>query len=145
MSAKLPRRTGAMLWVLQALLAALFLFAGAVKLMMPPATLSAQSGFSIEFMRFISTAELLGALGLVLPGLFRVERRLTPIAASGLLVIMIGAVAVSIVRMGAAAAVLPFVVGLLLVVVAYGRRGWLQEPASRSAATRSCAGAEASV
>ena len=140
MSAALPRRTGAILWVLQALLAALFLFAGTVKLMMPPATLSAQSGFSIEFMRFISVAELLGALGLVLPGLFRIERRLTPIAAGGLLAIMIGAVTVSIARMGPAAAVLPFVVGLLLAIVAYGRCGWLQEPAPASAAARSCAG-----
>lgn len=145
MSATPSRRRGAALWVLQSLLCALFLFAGIVKLTMPAAVLAAQSGFSIAFMRFISSAELLGALGLVLPGLFRTRRQLTPMAAAGLLVIMLGAVIVSIARMGVAAAALPFAVGILLIIVGYGRRGWLQDPAPRQAFQRSCADAGAGV
>ena len=43
------------------------------------------------FLRFIGVAELLGGLGLVLPGIFKVHRHLTPLAAAGLVIIMIGA------------------------------------------------------
>src|SRR5258706_14341900 len=72
------------------------------------------------FIRFIGVCEVLGALGLILPGLFRVKTWLTPLAAAGLVIIMIGAVAVSL-KLGIGAAVFPFVVGLLLAFVAYHR------------------------
>ena len=115
-----------MLWTVQILLALLFGFAGVVKLTMPPQAL-AQVGLPVGFMRFIAVAEVAGALGLVLPGLFRIRRDLTPIAATGLVTIMTGAVVVSL-PMGLRAAAIPAVVGVLLVTIIQGRREWVQSP-----------------
>ncbi len=113
-----------LLWTIQGLLAALFLFASFAKLTMPAQALVQQSGLSAGFMRFIAVCEGLGALGLILPGIFRVRRGLTPLAAAGLVIIMIGAVVTTILRMGPAMAATPFVVGVLLMVVIRGRRSW---------------------
>jgi uncharacterized membrane protein YphA (DoxX/SURF4 family) len=113
------------LWTLQVLLASLFLFAGVAKLAMPAGELAQQTGLPALFMQFISIAEVAGGLGLLLPGLVRIHRELTPIAASGLIVIMVGAVVLSALRISVGAAVMPFVVGLLLVAVVLGRRGWV--------------------
>jgi hypothetical protein len=77
--------------------------------------------FPMAFMYFIGTCECLGALGLVLPGIARVYTWLTPLAAAGLTIIMIGATAVSISAMGAAAAILPLVVGVITIWIAYAR------------------------
>jgi DoxX-like family len=110
------------LWVLQGLLALLFLFAGGVKLVMPAAQLASLAPMlSAGFLRFVSVCEVLGALGLILPGLLRIQPGLTPLAAACLVAIMIGATVVSVMINGAAAAIFPAVVGLLLVWVAYGR------------------------
>jgi hypothetical protein len=65
---------------------------------------------------------VLGGLGLVLPGIFRIRTDLTPLAAQGLVVIMIGAVITTIATMDTSMAILPLVVGVLAAVVAYGRR-----------------------
>ena len=80
-------KTGRAVWVAQGLLAAVFFFAGASKLVMPAADLDDQSDFPVLFLRFIGVCEVLGALGLVLPGLTRIAVRLTPLAAAGLVVI----------------------------------------------------------
>jgi hypothetical protein len=110
-----------MLWIFQLLLAALFLFAGGMKLVMPAADLARQSSLPVPFIHFIGVAEVLGALGLVLPGLVRFWRVLTPIAASGLGIIMIGATVLSASGGPAAAALIPFIVGVIAVFIAYGR------------------------
>jgi hypothetical protein len=73
------------------------------------------------FIRFIGICEVLGALGLVLPGLLRIKTYLTPLAAAGLTIIMLGAVVVSIMGQGVAAGIGPLVFGLLTAFVAYGR------------------------
>ena len=116
------------LWIIQILLALLFLFAGITKLLpiftMPPPPPGMWMP-PIWFLKFIGLCELLGALGLVLPGLFRRQQYLTVWAAIGLTIIMIGAVVVTVMTMGAAAAVTPLIVLLLCVFVAYGRRGYL--------------------
>ncbi|HKU42938.1 MAG TPA: DoxX family protein [Polyangiales bacterium] len=112
------RHENAALWTLQVLLAALFLYAGAMKFLIPAADLAAVSTLPVAFLHFIGVAEILGALGLVLPGLFRVQRQLTPLAAAGLSIIMIGATAITGAVLGAA---VPFVVGLACAVVAYRR------------------------
>ncbi|HEY6119727.1 MAG TPA: DoxX family protein [Pyrinomonadaceae bacterium] len=114
------------LWVLQVLLALLFLFAGGTKVVLPIDVLNSmgspnQVHLPGLFIRFIGVCEILGALGLLLPGLFRIRPDLTPLAAAALLVIMIGAVIVTIMGDGVGQAIVPFVVGLLLMVVAYGR------------------------
>jgi uncharacterized membrane protein YfcA len=63
----------------------------------------------------------LGALGLVLPGLFHVRERLTPLAAAGLVIIMVGAVVTTIIQGQGPAAIVPALVGLLAGYVARGR------------------------
>ena len=73
------------------------------------------------FLRFLGVAEILGALGLILPGLLRIRPGLTPLAAAGLVLIMIGATGISLAIMGPAPALIPLVVGLLAAWVAYGR------------------------
>ena len=55
------------LWIIQGLLALLFLFAGGVKLIVPIAAMAKQTGLPGGFLRFIAVCEVLGALGLVLP------------------------------------------------------------------------------
>jgi hypothetical protein len=114
-----------LLWIIQVLLALLFLFAGGLKLVLPIDVLTSmgppnQVQLPGLFIKFIGVSEVLGALGLILPGLFRIKTWLTPLAAAGLVIIMIGAVAVSL-KLGVGASLLPFVVGLLLAFVAYSR------------------------
>jgi uncharacterized membrane protein YphA (DoxX/SURF4 family) len=117
------KTSNALLWIAQSLLAALFIFAGVMKFVTPVAAM--QQGpviFSGTFLHFIGVCELLGGLGLVLPGIFRVHQYLTPLAAAGLTVIMIGATLVSL-PLGLFAALIPFVVGVLAAVVCGGRGG----------------------
>ena len=114
-------RTHKILWITQWLLAALFLFAGAMKLAMPAAELARQSPLPVGFLRFIGLAEALGAIGLVAPGLTRIKTGLTPLAAAGLTIIMIGAVVITVLMGPAAPAVVPFLVGALAAFVAWGR------------------------
>ena len=107
------------LWIVQVLLAGLFLFGGGVKLMMPIAELTQQTGMPAWFIRFISIAELLGGLGILLPALLRIKPGLTPLAAAGLVIIMIGATVISLPQ--GVTALMPAVTGLLAAFVAYGR------------------------
>jgi uncharacterized membrane protein YphA (DoxX/SURF4 family) len=114
------------LWIVQVLLALLFLFSGGMKLIIPPDVLASMgSPNQIQLpgllVRFVGVAEVLGALGLILPGLLRVKPWLTPLAAAGLVVIMIGAVAVTLASGEVAPAIFPAAVGLLVAFVAYGR------------------------
>jgi hypothetical protein len=110
------------LWVVQGLLAALFLFAGGMKLITPVAVLSVMSPFPGEFIRFIGVCEVLGAVGLILPWALSIRRELTPLAAAGLVIIMVGAT-VSTLAIGGGVLALPtLLLGLLAALVAYGRR-----------------------
>jgi hypothetical protein len=110
----------AALWIVQALLAALFLFAGGMKLVLPIEEMTKQVPMPGAFLRFIGVAEMLGAFGLILPGLLRIRPGLTPLAAAGLVIIMVGATIVSL-SLGVAIALIPLAVGLLAAFVAYGR------------------------
>lgn len=114
------------LWIVQGLLALLFLCAGSMKLIVPIAMLTAQMPlpFPGSFLKFIGVAEVTGAMGLILPGLVRIRPMLTPLAACGLLIIMIGATTVTLVAGSVVGALVPLVVGLLCTAVAYGRRSW---------------------
>jgi len=123
-SGRHARRRNALLWTAQGLVAGLFLFAGGMKLAMPIALLGQATKLPGGFMRFIAVAELVGALGLVLPGLFRVKLSLTPLAAAGFVIIMMGATTLTAAMQGIAPAAFPFVVGALLVVIMRGRREW---------------------
>jgi uncharacterized membrane protein YphA (DoxX/SURF4 family) len=111
------------LWIVQALLAALFLFAGGVKLVMPIEEMLKQMPLPLPgwFLRFTGVVELLGAIGLILPRLLRIRPGLTPLAAAGLVIVMIGAVVYTLAAGDVASALMPLVVGLLCAFVAYGR------------------------
>jgi DoxX-like family len=110
------------LWLIQGLLAALFLFAGGMKLITPVELLSAMSPFPGVFIQFIGVCEVLGAVGLILPWAIRIRPELTPLAAAGLVVIMVGATTTTLAIGGGVLALAPAVVGLLAALVAYGRR-----------------------
>jgi hypothetical protein len=109
------------LWTVQWLLALLFLFAGGMKLILPIEAMTKQIPLPGLFLRFIGVAEVMGAFGLTLPGLLRIRRGLTPLAAAGLVIIMIGAVALTLTANGVAAALFPLIVGILAAFVVYGR------------------------
>jgi uncharacterized membrane protein YphA (DoxX/SURF4 family) len=114
------------LWIIQVLLTLLFLFAGGTKLVLPIDLLTSmgspnQVHLPALLIRFIGVCEVLGALGLLLPRLLRVKPGLTPLAAGGLVIIMIGATVLTIAGDGIGPALVPLVVGLLAAFLAYGR------------------------
>jgi DoxX-like protein len=109
------------LWIVQGLLAALFLFGGVMKLVLPLEQLQGPVPLPGLFLRFIGVVETLGALGLILPGLLRIRPGLTPLAAAGLVIIMIGATVFGLKAGDSAMALIPLVVGLFAAFVAYGR------------------------
>ena len=115
-----------LLWILQVLLALLFLFAGGTKLIMSAEALSQpatpnQVMLPVWFIRFIGVFEFLGGLGLLLPGLLKTRQYLTPLAGLGLAIIMIGAVVFTVIGGAISVAVLNVVILLLLLFIAYAR------------------------
>src|SRR5580765_5963438 len=123
------KRRNVALWVIQGLLAALFLFAGSTKLILPIDVLKSMGSpnqivLPGWFLRFIGVSEVLGAVGLILPRLLRIRPSLTPIAAAGLVIIMSGATLLTFAADGFAPASFPMVIGLLAGFVARGR--WSQ-------------------
>ena len=110
------------LWIVQGLLAALFLFAGGAKLVLPLEQMAGPVALPGWFLRFLGVAEVLGAIGLILPGLLRIRPNLTRLAAAGLVIIMIGATVVTLVGGMVAVALMNVVMALLAAFVAYGRR-----------------------
>jgi hypothetical protein len=109
------------LWTVQWLLALLFLWAGGVKLVLPLEMLKGPVELPGLFVRFIGVAEALGAIGLILPWLLRIRPILTPLAAAGLVIIMIGATVITLMGGGGSFALFPATVGILAAAVAYGR------------------------
>src|SRR5215470_14481580 len=98
------------LWIIQWLLALLFVFAGGMKLVMPLEQMKGPVDLPGGFLHFIGVAELLGGLGLVLPGLTGIRPGLTPLAAAGLVIIMIGATVITLASGTVAAALFPLIV-----------------------------------
>lgn len=109
------------LWVVQVLLAFVFLVAGGIKLILPIEMMTKQIALPGPFLRFVGVAEMLGALGLILPGLVRVLPRLTSLAAAGLVIVMIGAVVLTLQTGSIPQALFPLFTGLLCGYVAWGR------------------------
>ena len=122
------------LWTVQVLLAVLFLFAGGMKFAMPVEMLTEQSVFPVSFIYFIGAMEILGAVGLILPAALRIRPVLTPLAAAGLLIIMIGAVVSTVLTMDPSFAIMPAIAAVLSAFVAYGR--WQLAPQSERTARR---------
>jgi hypothetical protein len=124
MPATTTKSANVRLWIAQCVLAALFLFAGAMKLIMPIDALVQQAQLPGAFLRFIACAEVLGALGLVLPGIFRIRTELTALAATGLVLIMTGATVIGIERAQIGGAVTPFIIGVIAAFIAIKRWEW---------------------
>ena len=116
------------LWIISGLLAAAFLAGGAVKLTQPRERLAA-SGFgfvedlSAGAVKAIGAVELLAGLGLVLPAAFDIAPVLVPLAALGLVLLMVGAMITHLRRHEASAVVVNLAILALAVFVAWGRFG----------------------
>jgi uncharacterized membrane protein YphA (DoxX/SURF4 family) len=113
------------LWILQILLATIFLMAGFVKVMQPREKLMTNMGWVEDFsdgpLKMIGSLEILGALGLILPGLTGILPMLTPLSAVGLALIMVGAFITSFRRNEYAIGVFNLLLMVLALFVAYGR------------------------
>ncbi len=113
------------LWILQILLAAAFLGAGAMKLAQPKEKLQPRMAYVEDFsagaVKGIGAAELLGALGVILPWASGIAKVLTPLAATGLVLVMIGAVLTHLRRKEGNQVGVPLALLILALVVAIGR------------------------
>ena len=115
------------LWVLQALLALVFLAAGLLKLVRPRERLRRMMPFVQDVpmgaVKLIGAIEVVGAAGLILPALLHIAVVLTPLAAAGLVIVMTGAVVTHLRRRETGPAVVPLVLGILAAIVAVLRFG----------------------
>ena len=110
------------LWIIQGVLALMFLFAGGSKMVMTRSRWRRPGRFSFRRRSSASSAcELLGAIGMILPGLTGIKPGLTPLAAAGLVVIMIGATVTNLVDGPQGFAAVTVVLGALAATVAWGR------------------------
>jgi uncharacterized membrane protein YphA (DoxX/SURF4 family) len=116
-----------LLWVLQVVLALIFLMAGGLKLAMSKEKarerLAWVEDFSEPTLKLIGAMEVLGALGLVLPAATGIAPVLTPLAAVGLAVLMVAAAVVHTRRREYGSVALNAVLFAVAVVVAWGRFG----------------------
>jgi DoxX-like family len=116
------------LWIVQVLLAAIFLITGAIKLTQPREKLAAgpmrwAADVTDGQFRLIGLLEVLGAAGLILPAALDIAPGLTPLAATGLALTMVGA-ALTHLRLGEKDRVaVPLIVLLLTCLVAIERVG----------------------
>ena len=124
-----------LLWVLQVLLALVFIAHGLL-LLMPPAEIAAQMAMSLPraFWVFLGVAEIAAAIGLTLPGLARVKPWLVAWAAAGIMIVMISATGYHIVRGEISSAAVTFVLLLMATFVAYMRLRVMPIAARRSLA-----------
>jgi uncharacterized membrane protein YphA (DoxX/SURF4 family) len=115
------------LWVLQIILAVAFLFAGGMKATQPREKLLKQMAYVEDFpqstIKLIGSLEILGAAGLILPAATGIATWLTPLAAVCLAVTMVGAVVVHLRRKETNQIGMPIVLGIIAVVIAWGRFG----------------------
>ena len=117
------------LWVLQALLGIYFLVTGVMHVIVPPGLpgpMAWMYDLSSGLHLFSGTAEILAALGLILPGLTRIQTRLIPLAALGLVLLMIGAAVWHAPRNEFPNMVMNLVLAGIAGFVAYGR--WKLSP-----------------
>jgi len=113
------------LWVAQVFLAASLIWASLMKLFQPIEKLSAMWPWTgqipVAMVKFTGIIDLLGAIGLILPALIRVKPKLTPIAALGIIALMICATTFHIIRGEASVIGANIVFAILAAFVAWGR------------------------
>ena len=116
---------GIALWVIQGLLAVAFLGAGASKLSQPKEKLLKNMAWVEDFsqpaVRLIGAAEVLGAIGVVVPALTGIVPWLTPLAALGLVLLMVGAALTHLRRREYSNIAINAALLVLAAFVAYGR------------------------
>ena len=116
-----------LLWIVQAVLALAFAVAGFMKLTQPKekllGTLPWVEDFSPTTVKLIGTAELAAALGLILPAATRIAPVLTPLAATGLVVLMVLAAITHARRREPSGIAVNAVLLVLAAVVVWGRFG----------------------
>jgi uncharacterized membrane protein YphA (DoxX/SURF4 family) len=122
-----------LLWTLQGLLAVIFLAHG-ILLVFPPADMVAMMNeqLGVAFRIFLGVAEILAAIGLIAPGVTRILPWLTPLAAAGLMIVMVSATVLHVVRGENSSAVITAVILVLATAVAYLR--WKVKPIAPRAA-----------
>jgi hypothetical protein len=112
-----------LLWIAQGLLASIMVAAGGPKLFLPRARLAQKMSWTKDapapLVKLLGLAELLGAVGLLLPRLTGIAPILTPLAAVGLSAILLGALATKLRQHQSP--VLPVAALLLAVFIAVGR------------------------
>jgi uncharacterized membrane protein YphA (DoxX/SURF4 family) len=117
------------LWIVAGVLALVFLAAGLTKLSRPKEKLSASKGMgwtndvSAGMIKIVGGLEVLAAIGLILPAALGVAPVLVPLAALGLVLVMIGAVVTHVRRKESQAVLTPLVLLILAAVVVWGRFG----------------------
>jgi uncharacterized membrane protein YphA (DoxX/SURF4 family) len=115
------------LWIVAGLLAVSYLISGGGKLIMPKETYAAHARWAEDFsagsVKAIGALEVLAAVGLVLPAALDIAPVLVPLAALGLVMIMVGAVITRIRRHEAKLMVADVVYLALAGFVAWGRFG----------------------
>jgi uncharacterized membrane protein YphA (DoxX/SURF4 family) len=115
------------LWIVAGLLAAGFLAAGTMKTFRPKEALAENMSwvedFSIRTVKTIGILEILAAIGLILPGALDIAPILVPLAATGLVLMMIGAIVVHVRRKERQPLPINIVLLLLAAFVAWGRFG----------------------
>lgn len=117
------------LWILQFVMGIYFISIGVMHFIVPPGLPAAMSwmyDLSTGLHWFTGTLEILGGLGLILPGLTGIRPKLTPLAAGGLTLVMVGAMVYHVQRGEATNIVLNLILAALLVTIAYGR--WRMRP-----------------
>jgi uncharacterized membrane protein YphA (DoxX/SURF4 family) len=117
------------LWILQVLLGIYFVFVGVTHFLIPPGLpepMSWMYELPIWLHYFSGTAEILGGLGLILPGLTKIQTRLTPLAGAGLVLVMVGALVWHLQRGEFQNIFANLVLAVLVGFVAYGR--WRLSP-----------------
>jgi hypothetical protein len=136
-----PKNLSVVLWTVQVLLALFFAVgSGAPKLLLPIEMIPMPLPIPEAFLKFIGVVEVLGGLGLILPGLTHIRPGLTPLAASGLVLLTLCATVYQLAGHQPESAVMAVVIGLLAAFVAYGR--WQLAPlrgSSRPGLTRAAA------
>ena len=125
------------LWVLQVLLAIVFLAHG-LMMLFPPESIVEQMNASLPrwFQVFLGVAEVAAAVGLTLPGLTGVLPALVPAAAVGIMIVMVSATAFHLMRAEWSSAVITFVLLLMASYVAYMRWSVAPIQVRRASVTR---------
>jgi uncharacterized membrane protein YphA (DoxX/SURF4 family) len=116
------------LWILQGVLAAVFLSAGLPKIVKPKEELVAPMGewvnsFPAPGVKLLGLVEILAAVGLVVPPLVGIAPVLSPVAAVGIIAIMAGAIVAHARESAGSKIAMNVVLAVLAAVVVWGRFG----------------------